>query len=355
LKFLKIFRVPPPEVIHLLQNNIIGTPGHGMLYQHLRVIEKISRIADPQYVTLVRNENIVGTCCFCSRVPSNVHTKIKSFYVRYFSFKDLFRRKHISKRSGSGHSLLREEIKTVLGGVALGVAQDEKFFHYAYVDPRNQRSALLCAEFGFEKVRQYATIIFNRFNPQQVIEVEQTLESHEQQVRGLLKNFYSGYTMFSEENLFSEKKYYVIKEGDRIIAGVQATPDSWKIHSLPGTGISGKLKLNIFSITPYLNRLINKNYEFLTLEGIFCVAGYEHCLEKLFESLLARYRLHSAIMVVDAASPLYKIIKSLKLGWLDKLNKEVRGNVICQFHNLSENERKMFITNPCYISGIDVT
>ena len=66
-KFLRIVRSPTEEVLEILNNNVIGTPGHGMLYQHLRVGDKITRIAAPYFVNLISGTKTIGTCCFCRR------------------------------------------------------------------------------------------------------------------------------------------------------------------------------------------------------------------------------------------------------------------------------------------------
>ncbi|HVD99553.1 MAG TPA: hypothetical protein VNB90_15195 [Cytophagaceae bacterium] len=353
-KFLKIIKSPTKELLEILNNNIIGTPGHGMLYQHLGVENKINKIANPYYVNLERNNKIIGTCCFCSRITSNRKRKISSFYIRYFSFKDLYRRKHTSEKVVSGNSVLREEIKSILTGQDLGKDMNEIFFFYAYVDPRNLRSLLLCNEFGFETVRQYTSIIFNRINPKVNQAVQLVSPNEENTIKELLADFYKEYNMFSFENLFNGRPYYTIKdESGKIVAGVQLNPDLWKIHSLHG--LSGKIILNTFSHIPILDRFFNKNYRFIALEGIYYIPGYEKHLETLFESLLAEYKVNSAIICLDADSSLYKTIKSLKLGMVDKLNKEVKGNVICKFVKFDEDDKKIFKSNPAYISGIDVT
>ncbi|MBY0427226.1 MAG: hypothetical protein K2Q22_16445, partial [Cytophagales bacterium] len=312
-KFLEIRKAPSEELLELLNNNIIGTPGHGMLYQHLGVHNKIHKIANPYYVNLVRGDKIIGTACFCSRNMNNAGLNLPAYYIRYFSFKHLFRRKSISEKSVTGNSALRAEIKSVLTGEGLEKEAQETFFHYAYVDPRNIRSLVLCNEFGFEPVRQYTSLIFNRIHPKTHAEAALVTPSEEDNIKTLLAEFYKEYTMFSFENLFNGRPYYVLKDSTgRIVAGVQVNLDRWKIYSLPG--LSGKIILNTFSKVPYLNRLFNTNYRFITLEGIYYSKGAERCLEVLFESLLAQYKVNSALICLDADSDLYRALKSLKLG-----------------------------------------
>lgn len=352
-RYLTISRSPTPEILELLNNNIIGTPGQGMLYQHLRVNSKIALLANPYYVNLVRGRHIAGTCCFCSRDTINNGKKIHAFYVRYFSFKDAFRRKSIKEKSAIGKSNLRKEIESLLSGECFGISPGEKFFYYAYVDSRNERSALLCKEFGFETVRQYTTIVFSRLFPNadnmhSVVEAQS-----EESIKELLKTFYQEFTTISFENLTARKYYFIKDENGEVMAGVQVNPDQWKIHSLPG--LVNKLMLQVFTHIPVLKRLLNKDFQFITFEGIYFVPGSEKYLETLFESLLAKYHVNSAICLVDPESKLYTTLKSLRLGLVNKLNKEVRGNVICRFVNFSQAEKDNFKTNPAYISGIDAT
>lgn len=353
-KFLKIFKTPTKEILEILNNNIIGTPGQGMLYQHLRVQNKIEKIAEPFYVNLIRNYKIMGTCCFCRRSTINAGLKLPSFYIRYFSFKDIFRRKFLSKKTTSRNSILRSEIKKLLCGIGLEKKVEDPFFHYAYVDPRNLRSSLLCKEFGFTSVRQFSTIIFNRLYPKFDSRVTLVSPDQEEKLLHLIRNFYKGYTMFSDENIFNGRSYYIIKnsEGD-ILAGVGVSPDNWKIHSMPG--FIGKIILNGFSIIPILKKLFNKNFRFLTFEAVYHAPGNEKLLEVLFESLLAKYKVNSAMIWADSGSELYKALKSLDLGIVDKLNKEVHADVICRFNYLSEEHMKVFFRSPAYISGIDLT
>ena len=355
-RFIRILKAPTQQLLEILNNNIIGTPGLGMLYQHLGVLNKIYKIEDPYFVNLERNNEIVGTGCFCSRTTINSGVPIPTFYIRYFSFKEKYRRKKINRKEATGTSNLRNEIRLVLSGQGLDKQSDDKFFQYAYVDPRNIRSLLLCNEFGFQPVRQYATIIFNRIVPdaRKANRVKEALPEEREVIKNFLLYFYKEYTMFSFENLLNGRKYYTIKDQNgKIVAGVQVNPDLWNVIELPG--LIGKLILNSFTYLPFLNRLFNKKYRFITLDGIFFLKGYEKTLEELFEGLLSMYKVNSAITLVDPETLLYKELKSMKLGLVDKLNKEVRGNVICNFLNFDDKEKEVFKANPAYISGIDVT
>lgn len=354
-RFLKISKTPTAALIDLLNNNIIGTVGQGMVYQHLEIQKKIDNIPNPTYVSLVKEDTVLGTCCFCNRDTLNANNVIPSFYLRYFTFKSSYRSVHKTTiHKERSNSILRKEVIQLLTGEGLGYPTQKSFFHYAYVDPKNSRSLALCNEFGFEPVRKFSTIIFNRISPKSSNKVEKLLPAEFSDMRNKLTFFYKDYTMFSTENLFNTQEYYVIRNDKGIfVAGIQATPDNWKVLELPGA--SGKIILNLFSALPYLNRFIKKDYRFVTLEGVFFTLGNEKQIELLIESVLAKYNRNSAMIWVDCNSHLYKTLKSLDLGVLDKINHEVVANVICKFVNINKEDQLVFKLNPAYISGTDLT
>jgi len=237
-KYLQVSNSADGEILNILNQNIIGTPGISMLYKHTGAVTKINNIPDPYFVSLRKSNSTIGTCCFCKRMTLNVDIPIQSFYVRYFAFKDAFKSGSLHSRTTTVSSTLRTEIKDLLEGREFHINTARKFFLYAYVDPRNIRSARLCKEFGFEPIRNYTTVIFNRIWPQNDSRVIQGQLNDEQEIKHLLANFYRGYTMFSFENLRGGDKYCTIKLDGKIVAGAQASLERWNIVSLPG--LSGK-------------------------------------------------------------------------------------------------------------------
>jgi hypothetical protein len=252
-------------------------PGKSMQYQHMNVPDKVIGISKPHFISVIRNQKIIGTCVFCQRENTSTDETITSFYIRYFSIDAMFRRKYVKIKNTAKSGLIKREIKSLLDGKSL-VAGRTKFYFYAYVDYANARSKSLCEEFGFEPVRQYTTVIFNRINPSEQINVHQISHEGESKIRELIVGFNKGHNMFSIENLFKGKPYYVIRDlNEGIVAGAQVNPDSWKIFSLPG--FIGNSMLNVFTHVPILNKLMSKNYRFLTLEGVFFKPGFEASIE----------------------------------------------------------------------------
>lgn len=348
--YLKVQQHPSKQMEALLKDNVIGTPGLSMLYQHLGVEQKLYTIAKPHVVTVRRKDSIIATCCFCER---NFQNTI-GFYVRYFAFAKGFRIKGIPQLKGNDKtSSIREEIKSLLKGQGLLPPEQTRFFHYAYVDPRNPRSANICEEFGFIPIRKYTTKLFSRIflKNHPALQVKQ-ISSSAERIRALLASFYNKYNHFSVENL--NKTYtYVEDEAGEIIAGVQVNPDAWRVLTLPGN--YGKTVLAVFDRVPFLSRLLSKNFGFLAVEGMYCKPGKEFVFEKLIETLLHQHQVHTAIMVVDTESSLYTITKQLNLGMLAKISPEVYGHVIARYEGLSEAFIQQQKNTPSYISVHDLS
>ena len=140
---------------------------------------------------------------------------------------------------------------------------------------------------------------------------------------------------------------------DEIVAGAAVTLDGWSIHALPGR--SGKMLLRIIPHIPFLNRLLNKNHKFLTVEAIYFKVGHEKSLEKFFDHLLGIFKVNSILMAADIQSHLYYGLKSINLGPIHWLNGEVKADVICRTINFSPEEDDMLEKNPAYVAVTDFT
>jgi hypothetical protein len=325
-----------------------------MCYQHTQVARKIEGIADPYFISLKRGDQTVGTCCFCFRRVSVAGNWIPAFYIRYFAFLDQFKRTPRERSVGQRTSALRQEIAMLLETDAWARSSGG-YFHYAYVDPRNLRSARLCRAFGFEQVRRYSTFMFTRFTLRSDVRPE-SLEGHDAlaDMKQRLAYFYAGYTMFNTENLFRDGQYFVLRNSKgEVVAGVQATPDCWQVRSLPGR--YGKFLLSLVSNLPLLHRVMGHRYTFLALEGIYHADGCQADLQRLIEALLTRYQVHSAITVADKDSTLCQTLTTLDLGIVQKIMRNAGGDVICKFVNVPEEVSAIIRTRPAYISATDVT
>jgi hypothetical protein len=355
MRLLQITTAVTNDITELLHASVIGTPGSGMLYQHKSIERRIRDIKVPFFVELRTKLGLVGTCCFCFRETLNRNRTYQSFYIRYFSFKENFRAKRTPQpRPRAGK--LRQEINTLLDGEHFESVSTDKYFHYAYVDPRNTRSVLLCQEFGFQYVRRFTTFVFSRLNPkvESGITVSQVNQEEISELRRLLLNRYSDFNMVSFDGLFVNDPYYVAKDSTgRIIAGAQVSPTHWRIYKMHNK--ANTMLLSILSHVPFLNRLVNKEFRFLALDGLYFTEGYEHYTEALLCFLLRKHNHFNVFMPSDDDSSLFRHLEKLNHGIVSKISKQVSTTVICRFHNFSTTEIEQFKQYPAYVSALDIT
>ena len=231
-QLLQIKRKPDHDVIELLEENVIGTPGESMLYRHKNVRSKVITIPDAYFANLSIRNRLYGTICLSKR---NVYIQGKQhqvFYLRYFTFREKFRTINPKDHKRKTPSKIREEIAKLMNGE--GLDYHEELTLYAYVDPENTRSKRLIEEFGFIIMGKFHTIPFSRFFPKYYHLVEKLKETDFDQVKKQLLDFYQREQLVSFEQLFSRGELFVIRKDGEIICGVQAIFDSWEILDLPG-------------------------------------------------------------------------------------------------------------------------
>jgi hypothetical protein len=342
-QFLRISYKADPDLVKLLESNIIGTPGESMLYAQTDVAEKLAKLDDPLFANLFLKNKLVGTVCFLKRNVLNNGLNQEFFYVRYFTFLDKFRSAGTIERKGK-KSTIREEIIRFINGEGLDVHGIPALF--AYVDQENVRSRRLIEEFGFRKAGTFRTIPFTRFFPKIHKSVRRIGGDEWHGIQQLIPEYYRDYSMITFDNLKNLNNYFVLERDSVPVCGVQAIPDSWHILSLPG--LSGKLMMDIIPKIPILRRLFHHDYRFVFLEYTFCQPGYEKHLATLFESVLGYYKRNSAILCLDPTSRLYTQVHQVSLGFAHRImgEKEIEIVVISSNAQLPK--------PPFYVSGPDV-
>lgn len=352
---LRITTAVNDDITGLLSESIIGTPGSGMLYQHKSIDKRISRIKTPFFVELRTRSGLVATCCFCYRDTVNRTTSNRSFYIRYFSFKENYR---ASAAAGAKRRFgkLRDEIKDLLDGGRFDPMSGNKSFSYAYVDPLNTRSVSLCNEFGFQEVRRFTTSIFSRLKPktERAPGVFKIKKEEVPEVKRLLLTKYSDFNMVSFDELFENDSYYVVKDDNgKIIAGAHVSPTHWRIFKMHNR--VNTLLVSVLSHVPLLNRLVNKDFRFLAVDGLYFTEGLEHYTEALLSALLDKYKHNNAFIPADNESSLFRHLQKLDLGLVSKISRQVSTSVICRFNNFSSEEVRNFKQYPAYVSALDIT
>ena len=345
--FINIDQKPNEQIIDILESDPVGTPGKSIVYYHKNVEDNIENLPDPYFINLYLRKHLLGTVCFSRREVIEQGTTYSAYYIRYFYFREKFRSagSEIQHKSGK-KSALRSEIIRLLEGE--GLPSDYPALFYAYVDPGNIRSTRQIHEFGLKEVGKFSALIFSRLFPRDTPQIEKISISENPHLLHTLKDFYKSYRLVSFDNLIKHDNYFVLREEDEIICGVQAVPEYWEVKEVPG--ITGKIIMKVVPHIPVLKRLFNPNYRFVYLDGLFCQPGHEKKLEILFSSILKRYGVYSAIICADGTSDLYRILKSINFGIIDSIQDEIRMTALVK----PINGEIPFKQGPIYISGVDV-
>lgn len=347
MNLLKVKTEVDQKVIDLLSQNTIGIPG-GMLYRHCGVKDKITFLKEPVVVSLERKSKLIGACLFCIRKTAHGH--IPLVYIRYFSFLESFRSPNRPGKAGRTNTMIKKEIETLF---ETGIIPEkfERPIFCAYVDYNNLRSRLVCDRFDFQQIRSFSALVFSRMFPQRNDKIQQAPDK--ERIKSLLSDFYSGYSLFFLENFNAGKYYFIKDEMGYIVAGAQASAEHWEILNLPG--FSGKL-ITLFQRIPFLRRLFSKNYHFLSLDYVICREGCEKELSALFEGLLQKFNLFSAVVCMDNNSGLYQSVRR-KINWgiINKLKKEMCSHVVVRLPKGNSQEIQELREKPVFVSSFDVT
>ncbi len=351
----------PGEVIPLLLNTFLGTPGK-TLYQHLQTATKIYDIRHPFFFTLKRLGTLICTVCLAWRKTELAASEpIDSFYIRYFVANPTFRGKgHRNKkvRSNEPNGIIKQFMENVFSSgssIQTFSPHSAKALFYAYVESENEQSMHLCHHYRFRPVREMVTVAFSRFSPHAHSCVRKA-QPHEYDVlRQRVEAHYAVHSFVCTEHLFYQDNYFVAEQDGRVVAGLQANPTQWAIKNLPGA--SGKVLIRILPFVPYLRRLINPNkFSFSAIEGIFYEDGCEWAIGALLETAIAAQGYHSALMWFDSACPvLTEVRKHCELGLVDKINASGCAEIIVRGQNLTDEDWLWLENTPAYISCFDLT
>jgi len=172
-------------------------------------------------------------------------------------------------------------------------------------------------------------------------------------MESILLGYYKDYSFFSTDYSFFGDRYYVLKEGDEIIAGVSAIPSVYKVYEVPG--IWGWVMMSVLPKMPYFRRLFRPGeFRYLVFDAIYCKPGREELLADLFESACAAEGFHTGLTWLDDRSLLFdKIRTSVRMGALNRMLNAKPGLVYSKFINLTDKEKECFYDAPAYISGFD--
>lgn len=350
-------------MIEILNRAVQGSEG-GLRFQLRNIPSRIAAYGDQiRFVSLYRKNKVTGTVGSCYRITGQGRLRYPSSYLRYLAFDSVYqsdisynKKKEIIK-SEKDDSFKKKTLDIFSKPHLLDfnqIDEGDKHIMYAFVESMNERSKNLIHQVGYEYIRSFLTVAFSRFNPLPDPRVSRiTTPEEKEKMKELLIDYYRDYSLFSTDHVFHGDKYYVLREGGEIVAGVSAIPSMYKVYDMPG--VWGWIYMKVLPRAPYLKRLFHpEEFRHLVFHAIYCKRGREELLGSLFESVCAAEGFYTGLTWLDDRSDLYEKLRTgVKMGALNRMLNAKPGLVYTRFLNFTEEEKDFFYDAPAYISGFD--
>jgi hypothetical protein len=178
-------------------------------------------------------------------------------------------------------------------------------------------------------------------------------DSERGEMLDLLREFYREYTLFFTGPLFTDNGYHIIREGEKIVAGLQVYPVSWHVVDFGGR-LANRLVPFLVRI-PWIRRRFDPDeLRLLAFDGIYCAEGREDVLYELIEGVLERAGRYVGILMMDKSSGLFRIFdRKQHLGILHRILGGFTADMRMHFINLPEEVRQHFRRQPAYVPTYD--
>jgi hypothetical protein len=350
-------------ILDILNHAVQGSEG-GLRFSLQNIAPRIAAYKNQiRFVSLYKKNQITGTVGSCFRISGQGTLRYPTSYLRYLAFQSTYqsdltwrRRKEAIIKPEKDDSFKQKTLEIFSKPHLLDlddVFEGDKHIMYAFVESKNERSKNLVHQAGYEYIRSFLTVAFSRFSPKPDSRVVRLQNEEKGKMESLLLEYYRDYSFFSTEHSFFGDKYYVLKEGDEIIAGVSAIPSVYKVYDVPG--VWGWVMMRILPKAPYFRRLFRPGeFRYLVFDAIYCKQGREDLLANLFESACAAEGFNTGLTWLDDRSQLFdKIRTGVKMGALNRMLNAKPGLVYTKFINLTQEEKDHFYDAPAYISGFD--
>jgi hypothetical protein len=350
-------------ILDILNHAVQGSEG-GLRFSLQNIASRIEAYGDQiRFVSLYKKKKITGTVGACFRISGQGSLRYRSTYIRYLAFHSVYqsdiswRKKEKEMiRHESDDSFKQKTLEIFSRPHMLElpeVIENDKHIMYAFIESMNERSKNLVTQAGYDYIRSFLTVAFSRFTPVADARVTKLSAEERPVMEELLLAYYRDYSFFTTAYAFHNNCYYVLKEGNEIIAGVCAIPTSYKVYDVPG--VWGWVMMKVLPRTPYFRRLFRPGeFRYLVFDAIYCRKGRESVLAGLFESACAAEGFHTGLTFLDDRSDLFdKLRTEVDMGALNRMLNAKPGLVYTKFINLTEEEKERFYDAPAYVSGFD--
>ncbi len=354
---------PGRELLDHMHSTLMGQPG-GLRYHHTNLEERMMSGEENYFMYLRKSGRMLGSVGFCGKPSVTNGLPHDSWLIRYFSIKAPMRnvpKKRKEKRNPERDQKRSSIFDRFLQPIFANPSQlregkqdpAKPSIIFAIIDQTNLRSMNFSAKMGLETIGEMAGFSFSRLTPKKSPRMEQIAEKDKEQVLALLKEHYSDHTLFFTEPLFKHNDYYLIREGGRMVAGVQCYRVQWNITDFGGK--AANLAMRGLTKIPWVKRRISPGeLNFLAFDALYCETGHEHTFYELLEGVLERTGTYIAMLMMDEESPLYSLFRQQgKLGLMHRFMGTYHADIRVRFIHMPEETRQYFLEHPTYIPTYD--
>ncbi len=354
---------PSEELMEHMHQTVMGQPG-GMQFHHTDLEDRMKSGKENYFMYLRKSGRMLGSVGFCSKPTETGGLAHDSWLIRYFSIKSPIRgvptRRKTKENLKDGHKrsgVLERFIQPILANPAQlregESREDQPAIIFGIIDRTNLRSMNFSAQLGLETVGTLAAFSFSRLRPRKSSRIEATSEHEQPKILEQIREFYGDYTLFYTDSIFKNNDYYVIKEGGRMVAGVQIYRVTWKIVDL-GNHLANRMARLLSRMPGFREIGRNNEINFLAFDALYCKPGSEKVLYELMEGVLERTGYQIAMMMMDLESDLYALFKKhKKLGILHKIFGTTHADIRIRFLHMPESVKQQFFDRPTYIPTYD--
>lgn len=331
-------KTPGSEIISIEEKVNWGTSG--TLYRLHDVAHDLALLPDPTYLSLYENGHLQSVFIQAA----------KTVGMGNFLFPARYQCLHAvnpeNTGRGLGKHLLGEAKRFSLNDIG------ERGLAYAYIEDGNERSKKIFNANGYQRIGGYASHAFSRFSPRDNDRVYLAQKEERDKIAVLLKILYADHILTEFENSVHSSDYFILKKGDDIIAGLQVVPQHWTLVELPGA--SGKFFVKVMPRIPGFKRLLDPpGFRCLRVSNVYVRDGRESEFFILVSAVLARHKLHNAVVQWDPSSPVAKRVSAAGSYGLFGSMSVTSASVMAVFKNFTAEEIEEICKRPVCISPLD--
>lgn len=327
-----------PQFVEFLQGIVWGSGGGQ--YTMPKVADSLNRLQDPHFFSLTQNGQLVAV----TSINYKTTTLQGQTYPACYSYGIAV---HPAQR-GLGLGTLMAEHRLRYGLDLMG----PKGLFYGYIEADNINSLKTITKVGSKSFGQYQALFLSRLFPRHQARVQKLDEPMKEQMVTLLSRQYGSHALTDLDQSVRGDEYYILREKEEIVAGVQCHKQQLTIKHMPGA--SGLFLARVLPHLPAVRRLFpERNLHFLTFGNIYGKPGREGTVFSLLEALLARHRLHFAMIYMDSRSPVYQRLAAARKFGLFHPFINIPVQVMGYFKGFSAGEIAAIRRQPLFVSMND--